>query len=293
MTTYIASRVQQLDAEVLEGELESLFVSQLKRSLSFLDMFAPKIVSAVQPELELAIKFYLFKHSVWTKDATLGHELLNLKLIQRTSPSDSSPLTVSQKTGLGFLEVLLPYINHKTNFIFSQMPQLQTRIEDSLRALNLMNFLIFLTNGKFRSLTHRLMGVTCSFKDASSIFAPVNYDYMSREILWFSFAEFASFILPLINTVRIKNFMTRLLRGKQSSFSVTSPGVRSRSDLLSCAVCGEPPVNSREIGCNHCFCYYCVTVNILSDPDNGFVCPKCNFSIKEMKDVREVYLKGF
>lgn len=294
MTTYIASRVQQLDAEVLQIELDSLFVHQLKKCLSFLDMFAPKLVSAIQPELELMIKFYIFKHSLWVNDATLGQELLNLKLISRDETTGLQPLKASQKTGLGFLEILMPYLNERFGSLLSSIPRLQTRIEDTLRALNLLNFIAFLSNGRYRSLTHRLLGVSCSLKDAASIFSSQNYDYMSREILWFSFAEFASFILPLINVVKIKNYLTRLVREKPTaSLSITSPSQRSQSDLLTCAVCNASPVNAREIGCIHCFCYYCVTVSLLSDPDHGFVCPKCNHSVKELKDVKEIYLKGF
>lgn len=294
MTTYVASRVQQLDAEVLEGELDSLFVHQLKKTLSFLDMFAPKVVSAIQPELELMIKFYIFKHSLWTRDATLGQELLNLKLVNKDDSMQSLPLTRNQKTGLGFLEVLVPYLSERFGSVLSSIPKLQTRIEDTLRALNLLNFLIFLTNGRYRSLSHRVLGVSCSLKDAASIFSPVNYDYMSREILWFAFAEFASFILPLINIVKIKNYLTRMVRGKPNpTLCATSMSERSRSDLLACAVCNQSPVNTREIGCNHCFCYYCVTVSILSDTKHGFVCPKCNHSVKNLENVKEVYLKGF
>jgi len=288
-TTYVATRVQQLDAQILEGELESLFLSQLKRTLGYLDMFAPKVLSNIEAELELMIKMYLFRHSIISNDATLGQEMLNLKLVSKDKEG-VAPLSLSHRMGLGFMELVMPYIYSRTSIIPIHV---QTKIEDTLRAFNLLNFLVFLKNGRFRSLVHRILGVTCTFKEPESILSPVSYDYMNREILWFSFAEFASFILPLINLVKLKNLILGFLRGKPRAFPKTSPGVRSKSDLVSCAVCSQSPVNAREIGCNHCFCYYCLSIALISDQDHGFSCPKCNFTIKDFKDVRQVYLKGF
>lgn len=292
--SFVASRVQQLDAQVLDNELESLFTQQLKRCLSFLSVEIPS-ASTIQPELEALIKLYIFRHSIYSNGSSLGQQMLDLALVDSCT---KAPLSTSQKVGLAASLIILPYLLKRFGRLLLP-PKTHANLEFFYKSLNILNFVVFLTNGRFKSVIHRVLGITCGYRNPSSVFNPINYDYMSREVLWFSFAELLSFVLPLVNIVKIENFLKRIIHGESGKISkpqrlnLPSPGTRSPSDFSSCAVCNEPPVNTREIGCTHCFCYYCVMVKMLADPDSGFSCPQCDFHIQDVAQIREVYLKGF
>lgn len=274
-------------------------MSQLDKMYFYLDIMAPYLRS-IQPELQAFIKFYIFKHSVVRNNASIGEEMLELKLFDarslkntQSSSSVKSAPSKSQLWSLGLMSIGAPYILERFKHLMDQ--KTVYRMEIIYKTLNLMNFVIFLMNGNHRSLKERLTGVKCGYSSLASAFNPINYDFMSREVLWFAFAEFASFTLPLFNWIKIKNSVRRFLTSDSSGSRCVpfNDGIRSKSDLFSCAICSESPVNARDIGCNHCFCYYCIMTSILSDPSTGFSCPECNFKISGPEDIREVYLKGF
>lgn len=282
--------------------MESLLNSQVKCLFIHLDQITP-IFRSIQPELEAFIKYYIFKHTLFKNGSTLGQSMLELKLFSSNSLSDSLNNSLnthsftdyslnpsrSQLLALGFITIGLPYLLERGRHL---VPGKDVhRIELTLKGLSLLNFLIFLTNGQYRSLKERILGLTCGYQSLSSALIPINYDFMSREVLWFTFAEFTSFTLPLINLTRIKNTFKRLIRSSERP--VIRSGIRSKSDLTSCAFCHETPINVREIGCNHVFCYYCIMIQFLADEKNGVSCPECNFTTQNFTDVREVYMKGF
>lgn len=278
--------------------MESLLTSQVKRLFIHLDQITP-IFRSIQPELEAFIKYYIFKHTLFKDGSSLGQSMLQLKLFSSNSLNNSlntqsftdrslNP-SKSQLLALGFVTIGLPYLLERGRHL---VPGKDVhRIELTLKGLNLLNFLIFLTNGQYRSLKERVLGLTCGYQSLSSALNPVNYDFMSREVLWFTFAELTSFTLPLINLTRIKNTFKRLILSSERP--VTRSGIRSKSDLATCAFCHETPINVREIGCNHVFCYYCIMIQLLADEKNGVSCSECNFTTQNVSDVREVYMKGF
>lgn len=278
----------QLDADVLDSEIDSLFSAQLRRAIHFAQILVPA-VSSLQPEVQLLIRYYVYKHSLLKHSATPGQRLLDLRLVDSNSferVSDGKLMCY----GL-FTLTALPYLSQRCVHLLPHKSAAMAA--DACRIAELLNFVVFLTNGKYRCMSHRLLSIACTHSSAAAIFSPVNYDFMSREMLWFTFAEFLSFLMPLVNPVKVKNFVCGLLGQKSSAVSLVSPGIRSRSDLLTCAVCNQSPVNAREIGCNHCFCYYCITTTCLADESYGFSCPKCGFHIREFSEIRELYLKGF
>lgn len=264
-----------------------MFAVQLQRCLRFLHLLLPG-AAGLQPEALLLIRYYVYKHSLLKNSATLGQQLLDLRLVDSHT---YGPVSSHRLAWHNLFSLTAPYVMQRCESLFHQKPV--SLLMDVLKLAELLNFVIFLTNGKFRSLSHRFLSIGCTHSSASAIFNPVNYDFMSREILWYTFAEFISFLLPLVNPVKVKNFISDLIGRRSSGISLISPGIRCKSDLLTCAVCMESPVNAREIGCNHCFCYYCVMTTCLADESYGFSCPKCNFRIRDVSEIRELYLKGF
>ena len=272
---------------MLDAEIESLFSAQLRRAVRFVQVLVPAAAS-LQPEALLLIRYYVYKHSLLRNSATPGQQLLDLRLVDSSS---YGPVSGHRLMCNGVVTVSAPYLLQRCAPLLPLKPA--ALAADLLKLAELLNFVIFLTDGKFRSLSHRLLSIACTHSSAAALFSPVNYDFMSREMLWYTFAEFLSFLLPLVNPVKVKNFVSRLIGQKSPGISLISPGIRCKSDLLTCAVCLQSPVNAREIGCNHCFCYYCIMTTCLADEAFGFSCPKCNFHIRESSEIRELYLKGF
>lgn len=272
---------------MLDAEIESLFSAQLRRAVRLLDMLAPGSAS-LQPELMLLIRYHLIRHSLISKSATLGQQLLDLRLVDGAS---HDAVSNARLMSYGLFLTVAPYMQQRCAPFLPHKPL--SVLTQLLTVAQLMNFVIFLSNGRFRSLCHRLLCMVCAHSSAAAIVTPVNYDFMSREMLWYSFSEFLSFLLPLVNPVKIRNFFTRLFSRKGAGISLVSPGIRCKSDLMACAVCNQSPVNAREIGCNHCFCYYCIATSCIADQSYGFSCPKCNFHIRDSSEIRELYLKGF
>ncbi|RUS73556.1 hypothetical protein EGW08_018684, partial [Elysia chlorotica] len=99
--------------------------------------------------------------------------------------------------------------------------------------------------------------------------------------------EFLFFLLPLINFQRIKNSARRWLGSKVGAEGHAARGHlkhRTRSDLMTCAVCDQWPVLPREIGCRHVFCYYCISANVAADPN--FSCPQCEFPVGHPSNIQ-------
>lgn len=272
---------------MLDAEVDSLFSAQLRRAVHFLQLLVPGAASLL-PEVQLLIRYYVYKHSLLKTSATLGQQLLDLRLVDSRS---HGPVSSGRLACYGLFTLTAPYLMQRCAPLLPHKPAALTA--DLVKLAELLNFVVFLTNGTFRSLCHRFLSIACTHSSAAALFSPVNFDFMSREMLWYTFAEFLSFILPLINPVKVKNVVSTLIGKRSAGIRLISPGIRCKSDLLTCAVCSQSPVNAREIGCNHCFCYYCIMTTCLADESYGFSCPKCNFHIRDAGEIRELYLKGF
>ncbi|KAJ8320663.1 hypothetical protein KUTeg_002250, partial [Tegillarca granosa] len=125
-------------------------------------------------------------------------------------------------------------------------------IEVTFKLANLLNFLVFLQQGVYHSITERILGIRPMFPKKQGV-RQVSFEYMTRELMWHGFSEFLFFILPLVNFQKIKNFM-------QKTFLPRKGGIvdQSKRELTKCAICGEWPVNPQEIGCQHVYCYFCI-----------------------------------
>ncbi|XP_055516947.1 peroxisome biogenesis factor 2-like [Leucoraja erinacea] len=144
-------------------------------------------------------------------------------------------------------------------------------------SLCLLNFLIFLQRGIFTTFPERLLGIRAVFCRPQGV-RQVGFEYMNRELLWHGFAEFLIFLLPLINTRKLKVVV--------SSWFLPVGHLHHNDGTLSthykeCAICGDWPTMPHIIGCKHVFCYYCIQSNYLSDAD--FTCPKCSTEIHNIE----------
>jgi peroxin-2 len=126
----------------------------------------------------------------------------NLKYRNELIGSHESPSKI-QKLIHATLLIGLPYIHARVNKILTEgddsqdvtwLGKSQVEIWRKLNALEMyvklaqmINFLIFLVNGRYRNLADRLMGMRLVFARRLML-RQVSFDYMNRELVWNGFA---------------------------------------------------------------------------------------------------------
>lgn len=249
----------------------------------------------VLPELLTLIRAYIWYNTIKRKSSSIGHSLLQLKYYDLSSAANIRPdLTRWQLWGTGITQVFLPWIRYRISCLTSR-----NAIKDSIemlvtvyRTLDVINGLIFLHHGKFRCLWERLLfiGTGRQSRIQSGVDSELFLETMNRELLWHTFAEFLTFILPLINFYRLRNTFNNVARncifgGRPID---SGAGHLQPQGLHLCPICHQWPTDAHEIGCKHVFCYYCLTSNYLSDEINGFTCDYCFHKIDSIESIRRV-----
>lgn len=73
----------------------------------------------------------------------------------------------------------------------------------------LINFVAFLSNGKFRTLTDRILGMRLIYNERT-LNRNVSFEFLNRQLVWHAFTEFLLFLLPIIRPRRLLRKMLRL-----------------------------------------------------------------------------------
>ncbi|GAA5867901.1 hypothetical protein JCM3774_004715 [Rhodotorula dairenensis] len=257
------SRVAQLDADLLDGELESILHAPVSAAIDAVKSAGGR---SWQPEFMAMLRLAVLKLSLWESNATYGATLQNLRYRDegiQVAPRGHAPdtgLSTLQKGAHTALVVLPPYLQARLQdrmlesswadeplpeswFSLIDLRRLRTRgrrREDELarwkrewkRAawevlsagerlgalLGLANLLIFLYNGKYRTLIDRVLKMRLVY--ARRAFTPnVSFEFLNRQLVWEAFTEFLLFLLPLINLHRFRLRVTKAIssRAKKSS----------------------------------------------------------------------------
>ncbi|KAF6263305.1 Pex12 amino terminal region-domain-containing protein [Scenedesmus sp. NREL 46B-D3] len=75
---------------------------------------------------------------------------------------------------------------------------------------HLLNLWVFLYQGKYRTLTERLLGARLVYKQPN-MSRLISFEYLNRQLVWQELSEFLLFLLPLINVAKVKQFILKLL----------------------------------------------------------------------------------
>ena len=107
--------------------------------------------------------------------------------------------------------------------------------------------------------------------------------------------EFLSSAIPSVDIHRLKYWIYNTVTGwflnntKNTASKITSesrkgfvgPEKIPRKKLLRCNICKQSPiVLPTAAGCDHYFCYYCITATLISTSGEDFLCPDCNSQLK-------------
>nr|XP_001398873.2 peroxisomal biogenesis factor 2 [Aspergillus niger CBS 513.88] len=279
-----AYRVGQVDAELLDEELLGLLKGQVGDALKY---YGPQLREDWSHEIQFALRAILFKLSIWDHDASYGAALQNLKYIDSRSkgPVHSAP-TKWQKSLYGLLTVGGRYawgkweswlINQESGYEEpSQEVRMLARMTDLVSASHsiaaFVSFLVFLVNGRYRTLVDRVLRMRLIPPSAQAS-REVSFEYLNRQLVWHAMTEFLLFLLPLVG---INNNPTSTTEGEAIAASASSGGIvgSAQTDITN-------PYEIIPCGCIYCF--VCIVQKLEGEEGEGWVCLRCGEIVKKCK----------
>lgn len=327
-----AFRVGQVDAELLDEELLELFKGQAGEALKY---FGPHLTDDWSQEILLALRTILFKVSIWDHDASYGAVLQNLRYTDARSKSIVPPRPSRwQKSLYGAFTVLGRYGWEKWEAWLldrgagysapSDTMQLLLRLTSWLSTTHsiaaFLSFLVFLVNGRYRTLTDRLLRIRLT-PASSQVSREVSFEYLNRQLVWHAFTEFLLFLLPLVGISRWRRWLSRAWRKAKLALSSGEDGdgdtqLEKRGPLAhlpenTCAICyqDQNPANTSEaellginagvtgigvagsattdivnpyetVPCRCIYCFVCIATKLEAEEGEGWICLRCGELVK-------------
>ncbi|EGD90006.1 hypothetical protein H112_02479 [Trichophyton rubrum D6] len=326
-----AFRVGQVDAELLDEELITLLKGQVGEGLKY---FGRHIRDDWNHEIDLVLRAILFKLSVWDHNASYGAALQNLKYTDSRSkgPVHSDP-TKLQKSLYGLLTVGGRYAWDKwESWIIHQGGGYDEPQSSNTRALSKLtshlstahsiaafaSFLIFLVNGRYRTLVDRLLCMRLT-PPSMQVSREVSFEYLNRQLVWHAFTEFLLFLLPLVGIGRWRRWVSRAWRKTMSSLRATgdenkerdrgelgflpertcpicyqaqNPTTTSESDVIGPGAASGGIIGSAQtditnpyetVPCQCLYCFTCIAQKLEGEEGEAWTCLRCGELVKQCK----------
>ncbi|KAI9101301.1 Pex12 amino terminal region-domain-containing protein [Phlyctochytrium arcticum] len=286
-------RVSQLDGELLDTELTGMVKEQFS---SIFSLFDRRTRDEYDPEITAFLQYLMCHMSIYSMGATYGLQLQNLKYRNEARHGGNvevsaidAPLSTWQKIAHAIAHVggrwgWLRINRYATTHEWSERPeddwrnktwQYLQKGETIYKVLSLANFLVFLYNGKYRSVLDRILRMRLVY-NRREMNRQVSFEFMNRQLVWHAFTEFLLFLVPLINVERVKNSVARVLSG---------PVTLDLPEHI-CPVCHSKNVPHAKLhtpyktNCGHLYCYYCIKTSMMMD--NSFACMRCGQKVTEI-----------
>ncbi|KAI6130404.1 Pex12 amino terminal region-domain-containing protein [Pisolithus croceorrhizus] len=263
-------RVNQIDSELLDQQLVHLLCEPLQRALGIANA---ALRTRFEPELTLLVQVVLYKFSVWNLGATYGAKLQGLAYGAPTGTKGPlAPSGLRRRTLIihGAFTIFLPYCyNRLRAYALSRAwPDAPSsdkrriawrtlsRLETTHALLALFNTLVFLWNGRYRSLTDRFLRLSL-VSTRGKVTREVSYEFMNRQMVWHAFTEFLLFLLPLISPRvlqrRFGKVVSRLVLSVLPSSNDRKPWQRKRGKYEAlpsgqCAICADNASHTLDLG---------------------------------------------
>ncbi|KAJ5179518.1 hypothetical protein N7492_002728 [Penicillium capsulatum] len=323
-----AFRVGQVDAELLDEELLGLLKGQVGDALKY---FGPQAREDWSHEILFALRAILFKLSIWDHNASYGAALQGLRYTDSRSkgPVHSAP-TKWQKTMYGLLTVGGRYAWDKwEGWLIGQeggyeepspdlrlLSRLTDLVSTSHSIAAFVSFLVFLVNGRYRTLIDRVLRIRLTPPSAQAS-REVSFEYLNRQLVWHAFTEFLLFLLPLVGISRWRRWVSRAWRKTVNAFKSSGDDddtSEKRGELAflperTCAICyrDQNPTASTEadvlaasastgiagsaqtditnpyetVPCGCIYCFVCVVQKLEAEEGQGWVCLRCGEVVKK------------
>ena len=298
-------RVSQIDAGRLDAELTSLLREQLLRVFARVH---PGAVARRTPELTLGLDLLVFYFTVWSHRPTPGMELMNLRYrderrpLVGTSGMEGHRLSVAQRLAHGvafvagrFLWSKLTRAAHDAGWSDAEPHTWRHRAwravghaENAHAVATLVNLLLFLRSGRFRTPWERLSRARLVYHEPNTA-RVVSFEYLNRQILWRELSDLALFVLPMLDPARLRDaaraFQSRDGDGRDAP-RATRPDESVTVGDETCAACGAKPPTAPFAAepCGHVHCYYCARARRAADPAR-FRCARCDAKVVGVRRV--------
>lgn len=337
-----AFRVGQVDAELLDEELLSLLQGQVGDALKY---FGGHLNDDWSAEIAAALRAALWKLSIWDRGTSYGGSLQGLRYVdarqERGLGADGgvggslADPTGWQKAAYGLLTVGGRYGWQKwedwllekeggyrePSPIIKRLGSMTAMLSSTHEVAALVSFLVFLYNGKYRTLVDRLLRLRLA-PSTNQTSREVSFEYLNRQLVWHAFTEFLLFILPLVGISRWRRWLARAWRKAKSMFK--RKGEDEDEDAMAqgelgflpertCAICYKdqnPTTGASEadvfaasgssggvIGsaqtditnpyettpCGCIYCFVCLAQRIEAEEGEGWTCLRCGELVKECK----------
>ena len=298
-------RVSQIDAGRLDAELTSLLREQLLRVFARVH---PGAVAHRTPELTLGLDLLVFYFTVWSHRPTPGMELMNLRYrderrpLVGTSGMEGHRLSVAQRLAHGvafvagrFLWSKLTRAAHDAGWSDAEPHTWRHRAwravghaENAHAVATLVNLLLFLRSGRFRTPWERLSRARLVYHEPNTA-RVVSFEYLNRQILWRELSDLALFVLPMLDPARLRDaaraFQSRD-GDRRDAPRATRPDESVSVGDETCAACGAKPPTAPFAAepCGHVHCYYCARARRAADPAR-FRCARCDAKVVGVRRV--------
>lgn len=323
--SYPSPRVLQLDAGILDGELYSLLKQQLADSFQLL---SPKSFSYnLHPELwSLLLKLVLFRVTTLKSGSSYGFKLQNLKLSdKRTGDVIGKKIRyflLSAIFGQFLFEKAKSYLynldegqlTHRKvwvrrlkQILYKFRAPLLRFSDDLVKIAGLINFVLFLIQGRYASLLHRILGIIITPLNPDLLKFNgdnVSFEFQNRQLVWNVMTEFLVFVIPLMQVQKWRRLVNSMIsKGHSASNSAESTQTRFTTLPKSqCAICIEMAessgikaastliTNPYVTNCGHIFCYICLATRknaIENGNELAELCPRCNNKITSFMEYEE------
>jgi len=156
------------------------------------------------------------------------------------------------------------------------------KAEKVFRTLSLVNFLVFLYDGKYCSLLDRLLGARLVYQDRH---APrsIPFDFMNQQLVFDELTGFVKFMVPYAQALAKTRVASWVLGSKKAVKGSSSGG---ETEGHACTVCGAAePVMPHMGRCGHAGCYVCLMSGIAAEPGR-FSCPRCSTPMGKLRPVQ-------
>lgn len=349
-----AFRVGQLDAELLDEELLGLLRAQVGDALRLLP--GAHLEDDWSAEISAGLRGALWWLSVWARGVSYGGSLQGLKFVDsreeggllerllgfprgtkekgvRAVESRKDPSTV-QRVLYGLVTVGGRYgwdkwedwlLDREGGYDASPLVERLSRVTRALSASHevaaLAGFLVFLFNGRYRTLVDRVLGLRLVPATAQTA-REVSFEYLNRQLVWHAFTEFLLFILPLVGINRWRRWLARAWRKVKSLVTrraededeAMAQGELGFLPERTCAICYKdqnPTAGASEanviaassgggggiigsaqtditnpyeaIPCGCVYCFGCLAHRIEAEDGEGWTCLRCGELVKECK----------
>lgn len=294
-------RVSQLDADRLDQELVELLREEVAKAVAPL---RPGALAAHQPEVLLALEAVVFFFTTWRNRPTPGMALLNLRLrdeasvragggrhglggegLRRSQRVALAALTVGGRWAwlrLGRLAATANWRGEPPGSWRLRAWAAMHRLETAWSIASLANLLAFLAYGTYRSLPERIVRARAVYAEPV-MSRVISFDYMNRQLVWNELSELTLFVLPLLNTPRLRRTVARMLGGVLPS-TVPPAGAGGLAESRGwCPECHARPMSLPHVAlpCTHEYCYYCLRARCEAEP--SFRCLVCDERVVAMK----------